>query len=378
MDHYPENRYASRFNIGVLGVKKRLFVTDINLPGHVQTIFLLTGWRRKISRDQQPYLELQLADRTGQIEARVWRDTELIQERLTSNFVAIRGEAEPFKDSLVITIHDLEAIDPQSIEQADFFEASRWTAESLLAQIEDLIANEIKSEWIRSVLSFILEDQDLRAKLLAAPAAKKNHHAYRAGLLEHALSMSRLALRICEHYAAYYPGLLNSDLVVAGCLLHDLAKVEELNFAGPTEYSTRGKLVGHIAMGTMWLETAAKEMSPAPPADLITELQHLVLSHHGRLEYGSPVLPQTAEAYLLHQIDMIDSRLNRLFDVMPKEPHTDEIWSDWDRSLGGSFHFRGENSRSWNLPHEELDLEGPGKSRDNETGQTLNLFGEKK
>jgi len=361
-----------------LDVKKNIFVDEIRPEQKIQSVFLLISWESKLSRDSTPYLALKLGDRTGTIEGRAWKDASILETRLETTFVAIRAQAEEWNSQVTLSIEDLESVEDSQVDPSDFFETSRWTGDDLWDQLVALIREDVRSPVVRNFLLQILNSANLRAALVQAPAAMKNHHAYRGGLLEHILSMSRLALKICEHYQAYYPGLVDSDLVVAGCVLHDIAKCEELSFSGPTNYSTTGRLVGHIPLGSEWISNFAAWADPELPPDLILQLKHLVLSHHGKLEYGSPVPPLTPEALILHQIDMIDSRLNMVEALRPTEETAEEFWTPYQRSFDGPLCFRGATARSWEVKPNALALEGPGKTRDTSQVQNLDLFGDKK
>jgi 3'-5' exoribonuclease len=312
------------------------------------------------------------------IEGRVWQDISTISQRLTTPFVAVRAATELWNGQIVLTIQDLESLMEDDIDPLALFESSRWAPHDLLAQLLELIETNVRSPQIRELLTLVLNDEGLRPRLLQAPAAMKNHHAYRGGLLEHILSMARLGVGIAAHYQDYYPGLVNADLVIAGCVLHDLAKCSELSFVADTDYSTEGRLVGHIPMGSEWVSTYANQCNPRLPEDLILQLKHLVLSHHGKQEYGSPVTPLTAEALVLHHIDMLDSRLNMVDNLRPGTVTSSEYWTPYQRSFDGPLYFRGHLAQAWEVKPHAAELEGPGKKRDTLNATNTDLFGDPK
>lgn len=332
-------------------------------PGNVVTgTFLVTQHALKTSRDGVAYLALTLSDRTGNVEARAWRDVEQLARRCAvDDFVAVRGEAELFGANVALTLHDIERLEDGDVELSDYFERSRWQSEAMLAQLQSLVAQSVRSSALRAFLDAVFNDASLMKAFCKAPAALKNHHAYHGGLLEHCLSMARLAVSVGRHYEAYYPGMVDTDLVVAGCILHDIAKCEELTFDRATRYSDVGKLVGHIPLGAQWVARYAE--LAGTPDDLRVDLQHLVLSHHGRLEYGSPVVPQTPEAHALHYIDMLDSKMNAVWTLFDQTQRPG--WSEYSRSLEARIHFRG--APDWSVAHSQLpsELEGPGLTRHN-------------
>jgi 3'-5' exoribonuclease len=195
---------------------------------------------------------------------------------------------------------------------------SVWEPGVLVNELRLHIELAVRAPVLRRLLLAVLEHPEVRDRLPVSPAAAGNHHAYRAGLVEHTLSMMRLASLIGQHYTQYYPGVIEPDLLVAGVLLHDLGKVWELEGDLVTTYSTPGNLVGHIPMGAAFIERVAREQGGIP-IELVWELQHLILSHHGQYEYGSPKLPATIEAQILHFIDTMDARTNTFVGELGQE-----------------------------------------------------------
>lgn len=347
---------------------KKTFINQIQAGAIFTAPFLVTTRAVKRSRDGADYLALTLMDRTGTIEARAWKDVPTLASRVALNdFVAIRAEAELFNGQLTLTLHDLERLDATDVDLGDFFPRSRWSSEAMFGQLKALVDTEVQSPPVRAFLDVVFADADLMARFAQAPAALRNHHAYHGGLLEHCLSMCRLAVGVAKHYQAYYPGLVQLDLLVAGCILHDIGKCQELEFERATAYSTTGKLVGHIPLGSQWVAQYAREANL--PKELELELQHLVLAHHGKQEFGSPVVPQTPEAHLLHFIDMMDSRMNTVWQLFPNAP--DPVWSDYQRSLEAPVFFRGQPT--WAVPPSTSELEGPGLARHNTSVDQLHL-----
>jgi 3'-5' exoribonuclease len=212
---------------------------------------------------------------------------------------------------------------------------------------------------MRTFLFAVLDEPTVVERFFAWPAASGNHHAFRSGLAEHTLSMMRLASVAADHYAAYHPGLLNKDLLIAGVLLHDLGKIWELSAGLVTDYTTVGRLVGHIPMGATFVEKMARTIDGFPE-DLIWELQHLVLSHHGLLEYGAAKLPTTPEAQLLHYVDNIDAKLFSFSQVQSANG-----WSFNTRSLGRPLFVPPDSTRTWAAPLVVPDMSrGPGRAAD--------------
>lgn len=345
-------------------MKKKIFAEELTAGEPIQSVFLAQKVEVRKSRDGEPFLHLELMDRTGTTVGRAWNEVEMLASRVSKDdFVALRGEVKEFAGDRYVEIADLDRVDDGAIDPADFFAVSRWDGAQLLEQLESLVEEHVESAALRRFLAAALSDPDVSERLRTAPAAMRNHHAFLGGLVEHALSMTRLAVRISAHYADTYPGLLDGDLVVAGCILHDLAKVWELSWSRGIDYTDPGRLVGHIPMGIQFVRATAEAMEPPPAEDLVWRLEHMVASHHGELEYGSPVTPKTPEAMVLHQIDMIDSRLNMCWNEAQSAWDAGSRWSDYSRPLGTRI-FVGDRPRATG---EAILPIGPGLPADGDT-----------
>ncbi|RAL23638.1 hypothetical protein DL240_05620 [Lujinxingia litoralis] len=319
--------------------RSKVYIADLEDNAVVESTFLLAAKSIRETRSGDPYLSMTLQDRSGTIEVRAWDNALMLDKRADiDDFVAIRGRVSSYRDKLQITITDMERIDDASVDLADYMPHSRWSADGLFEQLRSLLTHQIQSPEVLRFLNALLDDPDFARRYKQAPAAVTNHHNFLGGLLEHTLSMARLGLQMARHYQAYYPGLVDSDLVIAGVVLHDMGKVEELSYRRSFDYTTEGRMVGHIARGAEIVGQVAAALTPELDPDLVTHLKHLVLSHHGRMEYGSPVTPRTAEAMLLHFLDMIDSRMNMCWNAC--EPLVSGAsasggWSDYRRALEG-------------------------------------------
>ena len=347
----------------------RTYIANLGEGDNVATILLLRSKRIRVSRDGESYLLVELSDRTATIEGRAWVDFEALQSRAdVDDFVAIRGTVVRFGDRTSIEITDLARADETDVDLTDFLPSGVWDSAALLAQLRDLLDQHVTNEAVGTFLDTLLSDGERVDAFCTAPAAMSNHHAYLGGLIEHCLSMCRLAVQIAGHYEDYYPGLINADLLVAGVILHDFAKVHELSYRTRFDYTTRGRLVGHIPMGAQLVREVGEQAGT--PDDLIMHLEHLVLAHHGKQEYGSPVAPATPEALLLHQIDMIDSRMNMVATLRESSPDEGaEHWSDFRRWASGRILFRGNDSRTWEprRSRSRAALVGPGLRTEGES-----------
>lgn len=345
--------------------KSKLFITELTDDTPVESIFLVANKTVRETRNGDPYLCITLQDRTGTIEARCWDDALTLDARFASDdFIALRGRVSSYRGELQITVTDVERIPEDTVELSDYLPHSQWSAEVLLTQLFKLVDEEIKSEEVRRFLLKLFDDESFKKSFSRAPAAVSNHHAYLAGLLEHSLSMARLAVSMGRHYEAYYPGLLDTDLVVAGCIIHDMAKIDELEYRRAFDYSTEGRLIGHIVRGAELVGEVAASLDPPLDDHLTTQLKHLVLSHHGKKEYGAPVTPKSPEALLLHHLDLIDSRMNMCWNAckgLLDEPSTKDGWSDYQRNFNSFLYIAGEAAAGWRSPPLQAPAEeGPG------------------
>ena len=330
---------------------RKIFIADLKDNTTVESIFLVASKSVRETKNGDPYLCITCQDKTGTIEARVWDNALALEARFqVDDFIAARGRVSSFRDELQLTLSDLDRIDEEGIDLKDFLPHSRWSADALFRSLETLIEEEVSSAEVRRFLKALFADPAFQKAYQRAPAAVTNHHNYLAGLLEHSLSMARLAIALGRHYQTYYPAMVDTDLLIAGCVIHDMGKVEELSFGRSFDYSTVGRLVGHIPIGSERVSEVARSMDPPLDPNLEMQLKHLVLSHHGRQEYGAPVIPRTAEATLLHFLDMIDSRMNMCWNATEEHlsaPNPREGWTDYLRVLSGSLYIGGDAASGW-------------------------------
>lgn len=284
----------------------------------------------KVSAKGTEYLELKLSDASGDLKAFLWDvraiegDMEAVQP---DAFLWVKGSVTSYNGRLQMKLDKVRfAADAEVGDLSRFFPVSARPVPEMLAELDGLIAS-VKDPWIRQLLAALfVEDAELRAAFAQAPAAKSMHHAYLGGLLEHTLSVAAVAERACGHYRD-----LNRDLVLAGVFLHDVGKTAELSYQRSFGYTDPGNLLGHIALEADWISRAAARI-PEFPEDLRLQILHIVLSHHGRLEFGSPVLPKTPEALLVHYLDDLDGKLEVMFRAL-KDEGDSGAWSPYSRAL---------------------------------------------
>jgi 3'-5' exoribonuclease len=284
----------------------------------------------KTSAKGSEYLELKLGDASGDLKAFLWdvRAVEGDMDAIRSDvFMRVKGAVTSYNGRLQLKLDKARfAADAEVGDFSAFFPVSTRPVPEMLAELDGCIGS-VRDPWIRQLLSgLFVEDAALRAAFAQAPAAKSMHHAYLGGLLEHTLSILGMADRACGHYRG-----LNRDLVVAGVFLHDVGKTAELSYQRSIGYTDAGNLLGHIAIESEWISRTVGKI-PGFPEELRMQILHIVLSHHGRLEFGSPVLPKTPEALLVHYLDDLDGKLEVMFRAVKDEAGSGS-WSPFSRAL---------------------------------------------
>ena len=270
---------------------------------------LLTKKERRQDKNGRDYLDLELADASGRIAGKVWSDSRaLAGDYASHDFVAFKGLVHDYRNQLQLNVKDCRratAADREhGFDESALIPSTREDIDDLYTRLRTTLLDNIE----RPLLEQLVEET-LAAHgdaLREHPAAKAIHHAYRGGLLEHMVSMLELAIPVCDHYPE-----LDRDLVLIGILFHDLGKIRELGAMPANDYTPEGRLVGHIVIGRDLLRERCQAIEDFP-ADLLLHLEHLVLSHQGRLEFSSPVEPKTPEAFVLHFLDDLDSKLAQL------------------------------------------------------------------
>jgi 3'-5' exoribonuclease len=285
---------------------KQIFVRDLAPDSPVRTTFLVQSKERKITSSGSAYLDLNLQDTTGAISAKVWD----YSERTTPAFEAddviqVEGHVESYRGTPQIRVRKITLCAPEEVNLLDYLPRTQRDPEQMYAALLERVGRMDEGP-LRALLLSILEEPQIAEKYKLAPAAMSYHHAFLGGLLEHVSSLISLADRVADHYP-----WLRRDLIIAGLILHDIGKTEELNFTRGFRYSTRGQLIGHITIALEMVQTRIRQI-PDFPAEVKDQLEHIILSHHGKLEFGSPKEPMFAEALVVHYLDDMDSKLQAI------------------------------------------------------------------
>ena len=269
----------------------------------VTGFFVVTSKQTKNKKDGSPYFALTLADSTGQIEARMW-ETSDAGEFAPGDVVKLRGQVNRYQDKLQITVDRIRRAAPGEFELGDFVPKTEFDVEELWAALRGYVES-FTDPHLKALMQSFLDDPEIAAALREAPAAKTLHHAWIGGLLEHIISL----LGICDLAAKHYS--VHRDLLLTGAMLHDIGKLHELRWGTSFEYTVEGQLLGHITIGLGMVERKMDAIEGFPPA-LRLLVSHLILSHHGRYEFGSPKLPMIPEAVLLHYLDDMDAKMQSM------------------------------------------------------------------
>jgi len=311
----------------------RRYVNQLTNGDSIDEPFLVADKQLRANRQGNLYLHLELRDKTGSVGARLWNATEdLARTFEPGDFLHVRGKTQIFQGSIQIILTHLEVIDPSRIEPEEFLPQSSHNVGKLLTRLREVLLA-MNNPHLRAVVECFLIDDEFVRKFTTAPAGIKNHHAYQGGLLEHVVTLLNVADRITE----FYPEI-DRDLLLTGIFLHDIGKVDELSYDRAFAYTDEGQLVGHLIMGVEMLhekvERCAKLTGEPFPPELFLRLKHMIVSHHGSYEFGSPKLPMTLEAIALHYLDNLDAKIHTFGREIRDDPSRDSSWTPFQQSLG--------------------------------------------
>ncbi len=310
----------------------KFYVADIKERDLVEAPFLVADKVLVTAKTGTRYIKVRLRDRTGEIEGRIWEEVEerdSLFER--GDFVMVKAEAVQYQGRLQLNVLELRVCSEEEIAIEDFIPPPRRDPREMLQELKEL-ASEIGDPYLRRLVMAFLRDEDFLEDFLRAPASKALHHARLGGLLEHTLSVAKLVEKLRGHYEG-----VDWDLLMAGAILHDVGKVRELKGGPAFEYTSKGRLLGHIVLG---VEMVSKKIEAIEgfPEERAMLLKHLIISHHGRHEWGSPKRPKTVEAELLHHLDDLDAKVEGILEWIGKGQGR---WTEFHRGFERAF-WRGD------------------------------------
>jgi len=323
---------------------KSQFIKNLRDKDDVASPFLIKYSAVAVGKNGKPYLNLILIDQSGEVEARLWDAVpELASQAVRDAFVWVEGRCQLFQGRRQIVVKSLQALREDEVEISDYQAKGAVDPEALYEELKRLIGS-MKDPHYRALAEAVLiEDADVVDRLKRAPAAKAHHHAYIAGLLEHIVSMTGLLDQVAQHYGE----TLDRDLLFLGSFFHDIAKLWELEYERAIDYTDEGRLVGHLVMGVELIEKKVQHLNDEFlksgngarslfPDEKKLLVKHLVVAHHGRLEYGSPKTPQTLEAWVLHLVDDLDSKVNAIKNFMMQDQSPGK-WTALHKNFGSYF-----------------------------------------
>jgi 3'-5' exoribonuclease len=306
-------------------LKKTQFISSLNAKDDVLSLFLVKYIAVATGKDGKNYLNLVLSDNSGEMEARKWQDANNIASQIKSgDYVFIEGKINAFQGRLQLIVSEIKKAGLTDIAIDDYIKKGATAPEKMYADLLNIV-DSLEEIYIKELLFMILNDVEIKRRLMIWQAGKSIHHAYQSGLLEHILSCTTLANFLSPHYN------VNRSYVVAGCILHDLCKIYELTEGPVVDYTEEGKLIGHLVKGLELVDHYATKI-PNFPYQQKTHLKHILLSHHGEYEYGSPKIPHTSEAFLVHLIDLMDSKMSSM-DQVKKQDNSTSNWSSMIKHL---------------------------------------------
>ncbi|HYM79198.1 MAG TPA: OB-fold nucleic acid binding domain-containing protein [Candidatus Dormibacteraeota bacterium] len=294
----------------------------------ITSTFVVVAKQIKPKKTGEPYLALTLGDRSGQLEAKMWDNVEEVLDAFEQDdFLKIKGLINKYKQRFQLTIHKLRKLGDSEIEFADYLPKTTKDIDELWQTLVSYVGT-FQNSHLKSLVQAFMADPEISAAYRNAPAAKTLHHAYIGGLLDHVVSLFRSCDLMCKNYPQ-----INRDLILTGAFLHDIGKVHELAYNRSFSYTTKGQLLGHMIIELEMLQ-AKLALQPGFPEELKIMVEHLIISHHGQYEFGSPKLPMFPEALMLHYLDDLDSKMEAMRAQFERESSLDGPWTSYNASLG--------------------------------------------
>jgi 3'-5' exoribonuclease len=322
----------------------RRFVNEFGHQDTVDEVFLASNKQLRPNRNGNLYLQVALSDRTGTIEARMWNATEAVYRSFDNgDYLRVEGTSQLFQGAMQLIATRVTKVDPGEVSEEDFTPLPAVAVEKLALRLEEILRG-MSDPDLRNLAECFLLDERFMSRFSRAPAGVKNHHAYQGGLLEHVVSLMEVVLRI----APCYPQI-NRDLLLMGAFLHDVGKIEELSYRRDLAYTDEGQLIGHLVMGVQMLEEKVREaekLAGEPLAkETVLRLKHMLVSHHGQYDFGSPKLPMTLEAVALWLLDNLDAKVNAFEQLIRDDPNVDSAWTHYIPNIERKL-YKGEREPS--------------------------------
>ncbi len=317
----------------ITGTKPRRFLRELSDGDDVDEIFLASEKQLRTNRNGNLYLQVRLTDRTGSIVGMLWNASQEQYDAVANgDYLRVRGKSQVYNGGLQLILKSLTVVERHRVDPGDFKKLSGADVDRLAAELATTLRS-MRNYHLRNLAECFLSDEAFMTQLKNAPAGVKNHHAYHGGLLEHVVSLLKLAVFV----SGQYPNL-DPDIMTMGVLVHDIGKIRELTYDPELGYTDAGQMLGHMVLGVGLLDERirqAEQLAGEPfPESLALQLKHLIVSHHGQYEFGSPKLPMSREAVALHLIDTLDARMHSLNQLIDEDVNSDSAWTVYHASLG--------------------------------------------
>ena len=310
----------------------RRFINQFGHQEAVNEVFVANSKQLRTNRNGNLYLQIELSDSTGSIGARMWNTNEEIYKSFENgDYIRVEGTTQIFQGAVQMIVKRLHKVDPGEVNPEDFSPKPAVDVDKLFTRLGEMLRT-MADAGLRNLADCFLLDEAFAAKLMMAPAGTKNHHAYHGGLLAHVVGLMEVVMNI----APCYPQV-DRDLLLMGAFLHDLGKIDEMTYQRGLAYSDEGQLIGHLVMAAGMLDAKvaeAEKLSGEPiPEETVLRLKHMIISHHGEYEFGSPKLPMTLEAIALYCLDNLDAKINSFHQLISEDPNVDSPWTVYQANL---------------------------------------------
>jgi 3'-5' exoribonuclease len=324
----------------------RRFVSQLGHQEAIDQIFLVSEKQLRPNRNGNLYLQIELSDRSGTIGARMWNASEADYRSFENgDYVRIEGTTQLFQGSIQLIATGVRRAQKTDVNPDDFMILGSKEIDQLVLRMSAFL-RKLRDPYLLNLAECFLVDEEFMRKFSRAPAGIKNHHAHLGGLIEHVVNLMELISRI----ATLYPSI-NPDILMMGAFLHDVGKIDELTYERDFAYTDEGQLIGHVVMAISILERKLKEAErlsgETVPEETVLRLKHMIVSHHGQYEYGSPKLPMTLEAVALHHLDNLDAKIHSFDQLMRDDPNVESGWTNFHHGLGRKL-FKGDSNQPLN------------------------------
>jgi 3'-5' exoribonuclease len=306
---------------------KSPYISELE-PNRVVTLTVLVQSKEiRQKKTGDPYLSLLLGDRSGELDGKMWDNVAEVMDTFErDDFVKVKGLLQIFHNRPQLTIHKMRRMADHEVDFSDFFPSSERHPDEMWAELRSTVGG-MGNPHLKALLEALLDDPEIARRFRIAPAAKQIHHAWLGGLIEHVLSLCRMARQAADHYK-----FIDRDLLLTGVVLHDIGKIHELSYERGFTYTSEGQLLGHLMIALRMVDEKLRAL-PAFPPPLRCLVEHMIISHHGQLEFGSPKLPQFPEALLLHYLDDMDSKMECMRNMLAKDRHVEGCFTGYNPAL---------------------------------------------